>query len=116
MLQSGNGCDELNVVTANRARKKPVQKHFNRRSGPERTTDSPAVAPRTHQSSPSLAIMPDNEKKRAGMLAARSFKRARRSSNFAQRQPTFGAINLALLLAKLSQISPAREQDPWVRN
>ena len=50
--------------------------------------------------------MPDNEKKRAGILAARSFNRAGRSSNFAQRQPTFGAINLALLLAKLPQISP----------
>ena len=40
------------------------------------------------------------------MRAARSFARARRSWKFAQRQPTFGAINLALLLAKLPQISP----------
>jgi hypothetical protein len=40
------------------------------------------------------------------MRAARSFKRARRSWKFAQRQPTFGAINWALLLAKLPQISP----------
>ena len=40
------------------------------------------------------------------MRAGRSFKRAGRGSKFAQRQPTFGAINLALLLTKLSQISP----------
>ena len=49
------------------------------------------------------------------MRAARSFKRARGSWKFAQRQLTFGAINLALLLAKLPQISP-REQDRWVRD
>jgi hypothetical protein len=40
------------------------------------------------------------------MRAARSFKRARGSCKFAQRQPNFGAINLALLLTKLPQISP----------
>jgi hypothetical protein len=44
MLQSGDGCDELTVVIEKGSRKKSAQKHFNRRSGPERTTDSPAVA------------------------------------------------------------------------
>jgi hypothetical protein len=40
------------------------------------------------------------------MRAARSFQSARRSWKVAQRQPTFGPINLALLVAKRPQISP----------
>jgi hypothetical protein len=33
MLQSGNGCDELNWLPQIGSRKEAAQKHFNRRSG-----------------------------------------------------------------------------------
>jgi hypothetical protein len=45
------------------------------------------------------------------MRAARSLREPG-SWEFAQRQPTFGAINLALLLAKLPQISPRESMIP----
>jgi len=52
---------------------------------------------------------------RGPVATAFLFKRARRSWKFAQRQPTFGAINLALLFAKLRKFG-VREQNPWVRD
>ena len=53
MLQSGNGCDELNVVTGNRVTQEACANAVSTVAKPqERTTDFPAVAPRTHQSSP----------------------------------------------------------------
>ena len=45
---------------------------------------------------------------RGPVATAFLFKRARRSWKFAQRQPTFGAINLALLFAKLRKFRRAR--------
>jgi signal transduction histidine kinase len=47
---------------------------------------------------------------RGPVATAFLFKRARRSWKFAQRQPTFGATNLALLFAKLPQISPCESR------
>jgi len=52
---------------------------------------------------------------RGPVATAFLFKRARRSWKFAQRQPTFGAINLALLLRSFANFA-VREQDPWVRD
>jgi hypothetical protein len=58
MLQSGNGCDELTLVIGKGSRKKAAQKHFNRRSGPERTTDSPSSCAENPSKLSKFGIMP----------------------------------------------------------
>ena len=59
MLQSGNGCDELNVVTGNRVTQEACANAVSTVAKPqERTTDFPAVAPRTHQKLSEFGIMP----------------------------------------------------------